>query len=52
VRCLSKPQPLKVIEKRAIQEALAGANGSRKAAAKVLGIGRTTLYRKVREYKL
>jgi len=47
-----KPEPLNVIEKRALQHALLWTNGSKIEAARLLGIGKTTLYRKVREYKL
>ena len=37
-------------EKEAIQEALGKANGNREKAAELLGIGRTTLYRKFKQY--
>jgi len=37
-------------ERQAISRALAAARGERGAAAKMLGIGRTTLYRKMKEY--
>ena len=43
---------LQHIEKRAIRRALAYARGNRRKAAMVLGIGKTTLYRKLREYGL
>jgi two-component system response regulator HydG len=39
-------------EKQAIASALAATNGERGKAARLLGIGRTTLYRKVKEYGL
>lgn len=39
-------------EKLAVQRALVMTKGDRIAAAKMLGIGKTTLYRKVREYGL
>jgi DNA-binding NtrC family response regulator len=39
-------------EKRTISEALQATNGERAKAARLLGIGRTTLYRKIREYGL
>ncbi|MBI1896734.1 MAG: sigma-54-dependent Fis family transcriptional regulator [Acidobacteria bacterium] len=38
------------IEKRAISDALRATKGDRTAAAVLLGIGRTTLYRKLKEY--
>ncbi|MDQ6662795.1 MAG: sigma-54 dependent transcriptional regulator [Acidobacteriota bacterium] len=44
--------PLHEIEKRAIIEALEQTKGDRGVAAQLLGIGRTTLYRKLKEYKL
>ncbi|MDQ6708808.1 MAG: sigma-54 dependent transcriptional regulator [Acidobacteriota bacterium] len=44
--------PLHEIEKRAIIAALEQTNGDRGVAAHLLGIGRTTLYRKLKEYKL
>jgi DNA-binding NtrC family response regulator len=37
-------------ERQTISAALAAAGGGRAAAAKMLGIGRTTLYRKMKEY--
>jgi DNA-binding NtrC family response regulator len=37
-------------EKQTIGNALAAANGERAKAARMLGIGRTTLYRKMKEY--
>jgi len=39
-------------EKERILRALKQADGNRKTAARLLGIGRTTLYRKVEEYGL
>jgi two-component system response regulator HydG len=39
-------------EKQAIANALAATGGERGKAARLLGIGRTTLYRKVKEYGL
>ena len=44
--------PLSEIEKRAIIEALRYTKGDHTTAAQLLGIGRTTLYRKLKEYKL
>jgi two-component system, NtrC family, response regulator AtoC len=42
--------PLAEVEKRAILEALEYTKGDRLTAAQLLGIGRTTLYRKLKEY--
>jgi DNA-binding NtrC family response regulator len=39
-------------EKQAIVRALAATNGERSRTAVILGIGRTTLYRKMKQYKL
>jgi len=44
--------PLSEIEKRAILEALAFTKRDHTMAAHLLGIGRTTLYRKLKEYRL
>lgn len=44
--------PLTQMEKRAIMEALEFTKGDRAIAANLLGIGRTTLYRKLKEYQL
>ena len=44
--------PLNEIEKRAILEALDYTKGDHTMAAQLLGIGRTTLYRKLKEYRL
>jgi DNA-binding NtrC family response regulator len=44
--------PLHELEKRAILEAISYTNGDRATAATLLGIGRTTLYRKMKEYNL
>jgi DNA-binding NtrC family response regulator len=44
--------PLPEVEKRAILEALRATKGDRGTAAALLGIGRTTLYRKLKEYGL
>ncbi|MCA9299747.1 MAG: hypothetical protein KDA28_11805, partial [Phycisphaerales bacterium] len=43
---------LEQIEKRAIRETLRLTGGNRERAAKLLGIGERTLYRKLREYGL
>ena len=42
--------PLAVLERRAIMNALEYTKGDRAVAAHLLGIGRTTLYRKLKEY--
>ena len=44
--------PLAEVEKRAILNALEYTKGDRSVAALMLGIGRTTLYRKLKEYGL
>ena len=44
--------PLTEIERRAIMNALEYTRGDRAVAAHLLGIGRTTLYRKLKEYNL
>jgi DNA-binding NtrC family response regulator len=44
--------PLAELERRAIMNALEYTNGDRAVAAHLLGIGRTTLYRKLKEYQL
>ena len=43
---------LEQIEKRAIRETLRLTAGNREQAAKLLGIGERTLYRKLKEYGL
>ncbi len=43
---------LRELERRAILEALEVAGGDRQRAAKLLGVGRTTIYRKIKEYGL
>jgi DNA-binding NtrC family response regulator len=43
---------LQELEKQAIQHALQHTQGDRTVAAQLLGIGRTTLYRKLKEYQL
>jgi len=42
--------PLAVLEKQAILNALASTKDDKLKAAKLLGIGKTTLYRKIKEY--
>jgi DNA-binding NtrC family response regulator len=44
--------PLTELERRAIMHALDYTKGDRAVAAHLLGIGRTTLYRKLKEYDL
>ncbi len=44
--------PLMEIERRAILQAMEHTRGDRAVAAHLLGIGRTTLYRKLKEYNL
>jgi DNA-binding NtrC family response regulator len=44
--------PLAEVERRAILEALEYTRGDRAVAAHLLGIGRTTLYRKLKDYEL
>ena len=44
--------PMHQLERRAIEHALAQTKGDRTTAAHLLGIGRTTLYRKLKEYQL
>jgi DNA-binding NtrC family response regulator len=44
--------PLGELERRAIMNALEYTKGDRAVAAHLLGIGRTTLYRKLKEYQL
>jgi transcriptional regulator with PAS, ATPase and Fis domain len=46
------PIPIAEMERRAIAGALAYTKGDRAVAAQMLGIGRTTLYRKIKEYQL
>jgi two-component system response regulator HydG len=44
--------PLDELEKQAITDTLAKTKGNREKAAKILGIGERTLYRKIKEYKI
>jgi transcriptional regulator of acetoin/glycerol metabolism len=48
----SDPQPLAETERSAVIRALQETGGDRIAASRILGIGKTTLYRKVKEYNL
>jgi len=43
--------PMAELEKRTILNALAQVNGDKMVAARLLGIGKTTLYRKLKEYQ-
>ena len=43
-------QPLDAYEKRAIEQTLKLTNGNREEAARILGIGARTLYRKLEKY--
>jgi len=43
---------LAALEKKAIEDTLASVHGNREQAAKILGIGERTLYRKIKEYGL
>jgi DNA-binding NtrC family response regulator len=45
-------ESLEELEKLAIARTLASVNGNRRQAAKILGIGERTLYRKLKEYEL
>jgi two-component system response regulator HydG len=44
--------PLNELEKQAIIDTLAKTDNNREKAAKILGIGERTLYRKIKEYNL
>jgi len=43
--------PLEELERRAILRALRESGGDKLAAARLLGIGKTTLYRKLKQYE-
>ena len=43
--------PLEELERRAIKRALRDSGGDKLAAARLLGIGKTTLYRKLKQYE-
>lgn len=47
-----EPHTLEDLERRAIMNAIEKAGGDRLRAAKLLGIGKTTIYRKLKEYGL
>lgn len=51
---VSSPEilPLAVQERRAILDAIRSTHGDKLTAAKLLGIGKTTLYRKLKEYEI
>jgi DNA-binding NtrC family response regulator len=51
-QAMSSVIPLEVLERRAIIHALEYTKGDRAVAAHLLGIGRTTLYRKLKEYEI
>jgi two-component system response regulator HydG len=44
--------PLEELERRAILRALRESSGDKLAAARILGIGKTTLYRKLKQYEV
>ena len=44
--------PLEQLEREAIRNTLKMTGGNREQAAKILGIGERTLYRKIKEYGL
>jgi transcriptional regulator of acetoin/glycerol metabolism len=44
--------PLEELERRAILQALEATGGDRLRAAKLLGIGKTTIYRKIKHFGL
>jgi DNA-binding NtrC family response regulator len=44
------PEPLREMERRAILQALSENDGNKAGAARLLGIGKTTLYRKLKEF--
>ena len=44
--------PLEELERRAILRALRESGGDKLAAARLLGIGKTTLYRKLKQYEV
>ena len=44
--------PLNELERRAILSTLRQTGGDKQAAARMLGIGKTTLYRKLKQYQI
>jgi len=46
----SQGEPLEILEKKAILAAVQQTQGDKGAAARILGIGKTTLYRKLKDY--
>jgi DNA-binding NtrC family response regulator len=44
--------PLEELERRAILKTLRETGGDKLAAARILGIGKTTLYRKLKQYSM
>jgi DNA-binding NtrC family response regulator len=44
--------PLEELERRAILSTLLQTNGDKQATARTLGIGKTTLYRKLKQYQI
>ena len=44
--------PLEELERRAILRTLRETNGDKVAASRILGIGKTTLYRKLKQYNV
>ena len=50
MRVQRKIMPMAELEKQTIMSALAQLNGDKLLAARLLGIGKTTLYRKLKEY--
>ncbi|MFN7944454.1 MAG: sigma 54-interacting transcriptional regulator [Blastocatellia bacterium] len=48
---LSIPTPMDEVERRVIEQTLIHTNGDKARAARLLGIGRKTLYRKLDQYK-
>jgi DNA-binding NtrC family response regulator len=43
-------EPLGLVERRTVLKAISEAGGNKPAAARILGIGKTTLYRKLKKY--
>ena len=48
----SLEQTMKIAEKQAITDALKASNGNKTKTAKILGIGRTSLYEKILKYNI